>query len=205
MDNRSRGKAGKASGSSRGKPELAAGDYVFLAWLLWAPMSAYDIKKAMAVSISNFWTAAHSQVYQQAKRLLRDGYIREKEVPGSRNKRLLSLTRSGRAAVLHWLRQPARPPQLYAESLVKLFFARQAGDPGATVRMLAAERANCAERLEEYERMTSSLGAQEQMRYPAMTLDMGIRFNRMAISWIDDTIAKLREDQAGARRARPES
>src|SRR5205823_9098806 len=54
--------------------ELPAGDHIFLAFLLWGPASAYDIKKTMTISVSNFWSAAHSQVYQQATRLLRDGY-----------------------------------------------------------------------------------------------------------------------------------
>src|SRR6266567_1376013 len=115
----------RATAPAKAKPkqELAPGDHVFLSILTWEPMSAYDIKKFMAESVSNFWSAAHSQVYQQARRLTRDGYIREQALPGARRKRQLQLTAKGRRAVTHWLRQPAGAPQFYAESLVKLFFA----------------------------------------------------------------------------------
>src|ERR1051326_1310008 len=105
---------------SRKDSELPAGDYIFLAFLLWGPASAYDIKKTMAISVSYFWSAAHSQVYQQATRLLRDGYIKEKEAPGGRRKRMLSLTAKGRRTVNEWLRSPASFPELRDEALAKL-------------------------------------------------------------------------------------
>ena len=108
--------------------------------LLLAPMSAYQLKKAMEGSISHFYSAAHSQVYQQASRLVRDGYVREKEAPGGRRKRILSLTPKGRQAVLEWLRAPEADDQLYSELLVKTFFASYADDPGAMRTMLERRR-----------------------------------------------------------------
>jgi PadR family transcriptional regulator, regulatory protein AphA len=178
---------------------LASGDYVFLAFLTWEPMSAYDIKKFMAVSVSNFWSAAHSQVYQQAKRLTRDGYIREQAVPGARRKRVLHLTAKGRRAVMHWLRQPGRPPQFYCESLVKLFFAGQAGDLEATKRALLYDRDGFVERLAAFEGLLPALKADPAERYPALTLDLGIRLHRMMIEWIDDTVVELEGDLEAER------
>lgn len=99
---------------SRGDPDLPRGDYAFLAMLLLAPMSPYQIKKAMQGSISHFYSAAHSQVYQQASRLVRDGYVKEKEAPGGRRKRILALTPKGRRVVLAWLRAPEAEDQLYS-------------------------------------------------------------------------------------------
>lgn len=194
-----RGKAERTAGAGAGRRRLAAGDYVFLSFLTWGPMTAYDVKKMMEISVSNFWAAAHSQVYQQASRLLRDGYVQEKAVGGRRQKRLLSLTDKGRRAALNWLRQPAEGPQLYMESLVKLFFAPQAGDLHATRAVLEEERRKTVEVLAGYEEMYPTLSAQPQGRYPAMTLDLGIRIQRTVLAWIDDALAKLDEDlRAGA-------
>ncbi len=186
----------RATAPAKAKPkqELAPGDHVFLSILTWEPMSAYDVKKFMAASVSNFWSAAHSQVYQQAKRLVRDGYVREREIPGGRRKRILQLTPKGRRAVTAWLRHPARPPQFYCESLVKVFFARQAGNLEATRRMLENERARFRESLAMFEALLPFLQADEQERYPAMTLDMGIRLHRTMVEWLDDTIAKVDAD-----------
>lgn len=179
---------------SNAAPNLASGDYVFLSFLTCEPMSAYDIKKFMAVSVSNFWSAAHSQVYQQAKRLTRDGYLREQPVPGARRKRVLHLTAKGRRAVMHWLRQPGRPPQFYCESLVKLFFAAQAGDLEATKGALLHDRDGFVQRLAAFEGLLPALRSDPAERYPALTLDLGIRLHRMMIEWIDDTVAELDRD-----------
>ena len=184
----------------RPKPALAPGDYVFLSFLAWEPMTAYDIKKFMAESVSNFWSAAHSQVYQQAKRLIRDGYVREQVLPGARRRRVLHLTPKGRRAVMHWLRTPAHPPQYYSEAMVKLFFAAQARDLEATTRMLERERERNGELLAKFEALLPVLLAQEEDRYPAMTLDLGIRLHRTLVEWTDDTLRKLREDRERTRR-----
>lgn len=176
---------------SRGQRGLSPGDHVFLSFLTLGPMSPYDVKAFMAQSVSNFWTAAHSQVYQQASRLVRDGFVRERQVPGGRRRRLLSLTPKGRRAVLGWLRRPARPPQVFSELLVKLFFAPQAGDPAATRRMLEEDRRRVAEHLAGFEELRKALEPQPEMRYPLMTLDMGIRFHRTLLDWLDETLRRV--------------
>jgi DNA-binding PadR family transcriptional regulator len=179
---------------SNQRTRLAPGDFVFLSFLTWAPMTAYDIKKFMAESVSNFWSAAHSQVYQQAKRLVRDGYVREQPVPGARRKQVLQLTPKGRRAVIQWLRHPANPPQFYAESLVKLFFAAQAGDLPATMAMLEHEREKFVARLADYELKLPLLQADPAARYPAMTLELGIRLHRLMIEWADDALQRLESE-----------
>jgi len=173
------------------KDELRSADYGFLGMLLLAPMSAYEIKKAMLGSISHFYSAAHSQVYQQANRLVRDGYVKEKEEPGGRRKRILSLTPKGKKAVLAWLRDPEADDQLYSELLVKTFFVAYASDPKRMREMLVRRREHDEQMLREYEQFLPVLEAAEENPYAAMTLDYGVRSYRTEIEWIDDTLAKL--------------
>ena len=176
--------------SRAGKPPSTA-DYPFLGMLLLAPMSAYEIKKAMQGSISHFYSAAHSQVYQQANRLVRDGFVREKPAPGGRRKRILTLTAKGRKAVEEWVRSPEADDQLYSELLVKVFFAGYAGDPNGVRAMLEQRREESARMLDEYERFLPMLEAAEDNPYPAMTLSYGVKAYRAEIDWIDETLAKL--------------
>jgi PadR family transcriptional regulator, regulatory protein AphA len=176
---------------SRPEKSLPSGDYAFLAMLLLAPMSAYQLKKAMEGSISHFYSAAHSQVYQQASRLVRDGYVREKEAPGGRRKRILSLTPKGRQAVLEWLREPEADDQLYSELLVKTFFANYADDPGAMRTMLERRREESEAMLASYEQFLPALESAEDNPFPAMTLSAGIHYYRSELAWIDETVAKL--------------
>lgn len=187
-----------------GKPaRLAPGDYVFLSFLLMGPMTAYDIKKFMAESVSNFWSAAHSQVYQQAGRLVRDGFLEQREAAGPRRKRLLSLTDEGRKAVLEWLRSPARPPEIFSELLVKVFFAAQAGDLEATRRILEDDRDRSAQILKSYEELMETLRTVPEMRFPAQTLEFGIRSMRTAVGWADEQIASIDEELKRNRRRSP--
>jgi len=176
---------------SRPEKTLPSGDYAFLGMLLLTPMSAYQIKKAMQGSISHFYSAAHSQVYQQAARLVRDGYVREKEAPGGRRKRVLSLTPKGRRIVQEWLRAPEAEDQLYSELLVKLFFAAYANEPDGVRKMLERRREESSRMLAEYERFIPVLEAAEDNPYPAMTMSAGIHYYRGELAWIDETLAKL--------------
>ena len=173
------------------KNELRSADYGFLGMLLLAPMSTYQIKKAMEASISHFYSAAHSQVYQQASRLVRDGYVKEKEEPGGRRKRILSLTPKGRKAALEWLKDPDAEDQLYSELLVKTFFAGYAGDPATVREMLRRRREYDVKMLAEYEQFLPVLEAAEDNPFPGMTLAYGVEAYRSEIKWIDETLAKL--------------
>jgi DNA-binding PadR family transcriptional regulator len=176
--------------------QLTPRDYPFLAMLLLAPMSPYEIKKAMEGSVSHFYSAAHSQVYQQATRLVRDGYVMEKEASGGRRKRILSLTPAGRKAVLEWLRSPDVEDQLYSELLVKVFFASKADDPEGLRRMLERRREHCRAMLHEYREFLPVLEAARDNPYPAMTMSAGIHFYRGELAWIDETLGKLDAMQA---------
>ena len=187
---------------SRAENQLSQRDYPFLAMLLLAPMSAYEIKKAMESSVSHFYTAAHSQVYQQANRLARDGFVKEKEASSGRRKRILALTPPGRKAVLAWLREPEVEDQLYSELLVKVFFAANADDPEGLREMLERRREHCQGMLDDYKKALPSLEAYEDNPYPAMTMSSGIHFYRAELDWIDETLAKLDAMKHGKGRKR---
>ena len=177
---------------SRESSELPAGDHIFLAFLLWGPASAYDIKKTMTVSVSNFWSAAHSQVYQQASRLLRDGYIKEREAPGGRRKRILSLTPKGRRTVSAWLRSPASFPELRDEALAKLFFAAH-GDIAEMRAMLLDQRDHHVSTLAEYEgiRKMLELADNPEVPFELMTLRLGIAVEQTYLKWVDEVLNDL--------------
>ena len=185
---------------SRPDLELPRGDYAFLGMLLLAPMSPYQIKKAMEGSISHFYSAAHSQVYQQAGRLVRDGFVKEKDAPGGRRKRILSLTPKGRRVVMAWLKSTEADDQLYSELLVKVFFANHVDDPEGLRTMLERRREESEAMLHDYEKFLPMLEAATENPYPAMTLSYGIHAYRAEIAWIDETLAKLSSGGTPPRR-----
>lgn len=173
--------------------ELSGGDFLFLGFLARRPRSAYDVKKAMAGSVSFFWSAQHSQVYQQARRLRRDGYVEQMGAPAGRNRRLLGLTEPGRLALAGWLESPAEDYRIYDEALAKLFLS-ELGSTDAAVRMLEGRLVGHQARLAEFEALRDEVPpAAEWTRppYPRYTLDLGIRVEQAYIDWAVATLRDL--------------
>jgi DNA-binding PadR family transcriptional regulator len=176
-----------------GKDRLTTGDYLFLAFLKTGPQSAYEIKKEMTSSVNFFWSAQHSQVYQQANRLRRDGFIEPRGPASTRNRQLLGLTEEGDRAVGLWLEEPAAPYRVYDESLAKVYFASFAGD-AATVRLLSDQHNHHTELLGEFERLRGALEAVDFgdiVPGQLYALRLGIEVERAYLRWIRHTLAEL--------------
>jgi DNA-binding PadR family transcriptional regulator len=176
-----------------GTEHLSAGDYLILAFLHRGPTTAYELKKKVSSSVSFFWDAAHSQIYQQAKRLLRDGYIEEAAERGSRNRRPLGLTDHGRQALELWLGEPAPLWRLSDESLIKVFFGGLTGAE-QTVAMLRDQLDQHRERLAEYEAIRMMLEATDQCDSPVyelFTVRLGIAVEKAWVRWVRQTIQEL--------------
>ncbi len=174
--------------------DLPPGDYVFMAFLGCGPMSAYDVKKAMAGTVNFFWSAAHSQVYQQARRLVRDGFIAERDDESSRRRRILSLTPKGEQALGAWLHTPAPLFRVYDEAIAKVFFGDQAGRE-SVLGVLEDQRRRHGELLAAYEQMALALSNWDPgpaPPYQALTLKLGLSLERAWMAWLDETIAALR-------------
>jgi PadR family transcriptional regulator, regulatory protein AphA len=175
--------------------KLATGDYLFLAFLKNGPCSSYDIKKEMMSSISFFWSAQHSQVYQQATRLRRDGFIEPRGTTSVRNRQLLALTEKGSAAVERWLREPASSYRVYDESLAKIYFASLT-DRAATEELLFDQQKRHAELLAEFEAVEKVLGAVDFAHVvpgQLYALRLGIEVEHAYLRWIRKTLADLHE------------
>lgn len=176
-----------------GRSRLSTGDYVFLAFLRLGPRSAYDVKKEMASSVNFFWSAQHSQVYQQAGRLRRDGYVAARGSASGRNRQLLALTDAGREALEDWLAQPAMPYRIYDESLAKVYFGDLA-DPAALDKILAEVQEHHAALRREFEEMHAVLDDVEYgdvIPGQLYALRLGIAVERAYLRWARETRADI--------------
>lgn len=178
-------------------PDLPAGDYIFMAFLLRHPRSAYDIKKAMERSVSHFWSTAHSQVYQQASRLVRDGFVTEIDAVGPRKKKLLKLTPKGKRHTIAWLKRPGELPRFYSECLVKLFFGDVADDLDATMALVQDQAERAGAMAAVYEAQKGEL-EDRGLEFALMTLEVGIASFRAAESAFRSALnrlEKMRQEQ----------
>ena len=49
--------------------------YAILGLMMQAPITGYDISKAFGPGLGSFWSAKHSQIYPELKRLTQEGLI----------------------------------------------------------------------------------------------------------------------------------
>ena len=62
---------------------LSAVSYVVLGFVQWAgEATPYRLKQLVAVSVGNFWTLQHAQLYSEPERLAKAGYLTEERERG---------------------------------------------------------------------------------------------------------------------------
>ncbi len=132
----------------------------------------YDLKRAVATSLGNFWSVPHAQVYAEPERLAEADLLSERREPDGRRRRHYKLTAKGRVALRDWLAEPtAQMAQLRDPGILKLFFGGDA--KGLAAAQLPLHR----EKLAEYE----GLATQLEGRVPAgfmLALRAGIGHER---------------------------
>jgi len=102
--------------------KLTSTSYALLALLKeFGPSTSYEIKAALESSIENFWPVPHTTAYEEPARLAAAGYLSAEQEEGGRRRRVYSLTKQGREALVAWANEPAAPPQLRDELMLKVF------------------------------------------------------------------------------------
>ena len=168
--------------------------YAILALLARQPSTGYELSARARRPLGYFWSARHSQVYPELRRLLAAGLVRFDTAPGPgpRDKKVYSLTDYGMTRLRDWVIQPPEPEPGRDNLLLKAYAAWTA-DPEAAARMFAAEEAKQSERLSEYQadrRRVESRhnGGPPPPRHPDFgnyaTLRFGIDYQRERIAWL---------------------
>lgn len=136
----------------------------------------YDLKQMVSVSLGNFWSLQHAQLYTEPERLAGAGYLSERREQGGRRRRHYRLTEKGRKAMRAWLGEStAELTELRDLALLKVFF-------GAEPKMLAGDQIEAhTAKLAEYEEIREQAGA-ELPRGVRISLDAGIDHER---HWIE--------------------
>src|ERR1700686_5900909 len=74
----------------------------------WGPLSGYDIKGLFDHVLSAMWAAAHSQIYNELRRMKELGWVEmEREEQEARpDRKVYSITEQGHVALRQWQAQP---------------------------------------------------------------------------------------------------
>jgi DNA-binding PadR family transcriptional regulator len=154
-------------------PRLTETSYIVLGLLEQGePATPYDLKRFAQLSVFNFWSVPHTQLYTECARLAKAGLLSERREQQGRRRRVYRLTAAGRRALEQWRAEPT--DELYEgrdPGTLKLFFG---ADPAALAA--AQERAH-RRKLKAFEQLHAEAGAHmpEGMR---LALEVGIGHER---------------------------
>lgn len=104
---------------------MGALKYAILGLLYQKPRSGYEMKLEFESTLNEFWSAKHSQIYPELKKLADDGLVEyHVEIVGNvLEKKQYSITEKGREDFLQWMKKDVEmPPTPKREFLLQMFF-----------------------------------------------------------------------------------
>ncbi|MEO1591826.1 MAG: PadR family transcriptional regulator [Cyanobacteria bacterium J06632_22] len=175
--------------------------HAILASLLECSHSGYDLAKRFNGSVGFFWHASHQQIYRELSRLESAGHLSCEliEQDSRPNKKVYSITDSGRSALGQWISRPAKAPPIKDELLIKVF----AGHLISKDRLVDEIRRHYRQHrlnleayqtaLLTYEEDLYRLSAMQKCQYAA--LRAGIHYETARLAWCEDVIRLLMVDE----------
>ena len=173
--------------------------HAILGLLSHQPQSGYDLSRAFNSSVVYFWYADQSQIYRTLDRLEADGAISTRVIPqsGRPDRRVHSLTESGRAELDAWLASPLEPQAVKDPLLARVFFAARLGHERVDELLAEAE--------ERFRREKEALEAIDidvvdlDTALKAAVLRYGIDGAKTQLEWVRQTRRAVAADAAGTR------
>lgn len=165
-------------------------DCVILGLLSHEELTGYEIKKRMDTTLKYFWSASYGSIYPTLTYLTERGLVTKRECTDhGRNKLIYTITEDGKRYLLQWLEMPAEKDELRYETLLKLFFGREAGSV-QTIRHIDTFKEKIERELpyllaveQTLEQITSE---DETHKYYLLTVMFGIKTYRAYLEWCEE-------------------
>ena len=176
-------------------------DHILLG-LLRDPATGYDLRSAFSERIRHFWSAELSQIYPTLKRLEQRGMLDSRVEPSPKgpNRKVYSLTDTGREELRRWLRSGPEVGTERFAYLAQLYFMDATGDLEETRAFMTDLRDHLARwlaQLQSLERDVTAAHGDAPERYGDAgfhrfaTLRMGIHSIGSKVAWCDETLAAI--------------
>lgn len=166
-------------------------DCVILGLISHEELTGYEIKKRMDTTLKYFWSASYGSIYPALSDLVNRGLAtRREDTKNKRNKLIYTITENGRDYLKKWLSLPIEKDELRYETLLKLFFGKEAGEKQALIHIEAFEK-----KIEEelpyllYAEtiLNKSLNEDAAHKYYLLTVKFGIKTYRTYLEWCKES------------------
>jgi DNA-binding PadR family transcriptional regulator len=175
--------------------------YILLGALTFQPRSGYELKALLDRSVRHFyWSPAQSQIYTDLRRLVERGLVTVEDVPQTHrpDKRIYTITPSGREVVQQWLEYGKVEPDVYKSAFqLRLFFGYLLSRPRLLSlideqrRWLVRSILILEEAAQELERRRQGPPPAEHFMFPLLEIELKLASFRAELAWADQALARL--------------
>jgi DNA-binding PadR family transcriptional regulator len=174
-------------------------EHAILGFLNYEPMTGYDIKKMVDMSVSHFWPAVQSQIYKTLFRMESDGWLTVETIPQEPRppRKVYSITETGKDELFRWLETPQPPAEVRLAWLIQVFFAGQLSDE-KIIALLEHQLAIYRKRLQgfsaipEENRETMSADDPRDRFFWLLTIDFGVANAIAQTRWLEEAIETIK-------------
>jgi DNA-binding PadR family transcriptional regulator len=152
-----------------------------LGFLHSGPMTGWELDRAVAATISNFWHVTRSQVYRELRTLADLGFVTAGET-GPRERRPYSITAGGRAAFAEWIARDPGPALIRMPLFLTVFFGEHLA-PARLQEIVDEERRIATRQLAYYRGMLETCA--DEATYAAKIVRFAIGFEELMLGWLD--------------------
>ena len=153
-----------------------------LGFLHEGPKTGWDLLDEVSRGLRRFWNVTSSHVYRELKTLEELDLIEAAGEPGPRDRQPFKITRAGRRAFAHWLRQEPAPEQIRVPLLVTLWFGKHLDDD-VLAGFIANQRAEHERRVGDYRALIgATVECDEHMR---SVVEFGIAYEEAFLGWLN--------------------
>lgn len=174
-------------------PQLSTTSYAVLGLLTFGDHSGYDLMKLAERSIAYFWAPTKSHLYGELKRLSRLQYVAERHIEQKDrpDKRIYSITDSGRQALVDWMsNSEVAPEPVKSELTLRVFFGHLV-DRATLLAQIKEMRRHAHKELDQMRAIERTIKDEPELFYPYLTLRAGLAIKRAKIRWADYVIDAL--------------
>jgi PadR family transcriptional regulator AphA len=169
-------------------------DFALLGFLKKGPATGYELQKKIEKSINHFWTSTQSQIYRTLNTMEENALIvseihYQDEKP---NKKVYSITKKGKEALVEWLSSPINIPNHRNPFLIQFFFSGSINKKMIKSNLLHYKN-EMKQRLlflksDEAKQMAESAGNKLENFIYLSLINNGISVLQSEIHWADKTM-----------------
>ena len=170
-----------------------------LGLLNYSDMTGYMIMEVFRDSLNYFWNAQTSQIYRELQNLKKQGWVSDIgiELAGKPDKKLFSITESGREELHRWLAEEDTGIDTRSPLLMRTFF-RGEMPVDENIAFFERVKAQSDEFLTHIQEPNGKAGFYEnainepmKALYWKMTIEYGVMYMKMIKEWSEKCISEL--------------